>query len=638
MKLNLRSGCRVFEGAIVISAMLAMLAFGACSNKSKSTPTPTNIDQLKSAIAAILKAYDIPGIGIALVTKDKVVWTGGVGKADIAANRDVTADTMFRIGSITKGFVSLRALQLVEQHKLDLNEKVADAAPEIPVENPWEATNPVTLAELLEHTSGFDDFSLAEFYDFDAPPEKSLKWTLTHFQRPQHVRWPPGSRMSYSNPGYGLAGYLVEKAGGASLEDQIAEDILRPLGMTHSDMRLTAAVKEQLAQGYDGDSPLPYYPIFLRPAGAMKSSPNEMARFVRMMLNRGELDGARIVSPESITRMETPETSLAARAGLKYGYGLANYTDLEYPLVEHGHDGGIDGFLSRYIYIPDAGAGYFFSINASGSAGRAMHKIDELLYNYMTRGVQAHQEPGGTLASGASEWAGYYEPRAPRQAITRYMETLLGGQFVSVDNGKIHVRSALGASHTLIPAGTNLFRSEKGAGTIFTTDGKDHAVMIAEIPPNFSIPVYFVKTSPVWPMTRLVLILGASLTMLTSVIFALIWIPRKVFGRMKGVPYLAVRILPLLATLSLPIAFAIALTSAPVYLARPGLISISFFLGTIAFAVLSVASLVLALISTRWPTNRGARIHSILVAVACVGMTGYLAYWHQIGLRLWMPW
>jgi len=631
---------RLFECAGVISAVLAMLALGACSGESKPSATPANIEELKSAVAAILKKYDVPGIGIALVTKDKVVWTGGVGKADIAANRDVSADTMFRVGSITKGFVALTALQLAERHKLDLDEKVADAAPEIPVVNPWEATNPVTLADLLEHTSGFDDFPLAEFYDFDPPPEKPLKWTLTHFRGPEHVRWKPGSRMSYSNPGYGLAGYLVEKAGGAPLEGQIAAKILRPLGMTLSDMRLTAEVKDQLAQGYESGSPVPYHPIYLRPAGEMKSSPNEMARFVRMMLNRGELDGVRIVSPESITRMETPETSLAARAGLKNGYGLGNYTDLEFPILQRGHDGGIDGFLSRYIYLPDAGAGYFFSINASGPAGRAMRKLDELFYLYMTRGVQAHQEPALKLAPGASEWAGYYEPRSPRQATLRYLEILIGGQFVSVGNGRVHVRPVLGASRALISVGTNLFRSEKGAaaGTIFTTDGKENVVMVLTLPPVLPIPVYFAKINPIWPMTRLVLVIGALSAMLTSVVFALIWIPRKVFGRMKEVPHLAVRILPILATISILAAFAMALTSSPIHLARPGLASISFFLGTIAFAILSVASLALALIATRWPINRGVRIHSILVAVACVGITGYLAYWHQIGLRLWMPW
>jgi CubicO group peptidase (beta-lactamase class C family) len=630
----------MFFASTTVMSAVAMLAIAACSREAKPIATPANIEELKSEVAAILKEHGIPGIGIALVTKGQVVFAGGVGKADIATNRDITADTMFRVGSITKGFVALTALQLAEQHKLDLDEKVADAAPEIPVVNPWAANSPVTLAQLLEHTAGFDDFSLAEFYDFDAPPEKPLEWTLTHFRGPEVVRWKPGSRMSYSNPGYGLAGYLLEKAGGAPLEDQIAANILRPLGMNHSDMRLTAEVKDQLAQGYEDGSPVPYYPIYLRPAGELKSSPNEMARFVRMMLNRGELDGVRIVSPESITRMEMPETSLAARAGLKNGYGLGNYADLEFPIIQRGHDGGIDGFLSRYIYIPDAGAGYFFSINASGSAGRAMRNLDALLYNYMTRGVKAHQEAALKMGKGSSEWAGYYEPRAPRQETLRYAEILTGGQFVTVDALGVHVRPLFGTQRTLIPVGPNLYRTEKGAaaGTIFTTDGKERIVMISAVPPGIPVPVYFVKTDPIWPMMRMVLVLGALFAMLTSVAFAIIWIPRKIIGRMKGAPYLAVRILPLLATISLLAAFAMVLTSAPAYLARPGFASITFFLGTIAFAILSIAGLVLALASSQWPINRGVRIHSLLVAVACVGLTSYLAYWHQIGLRLWLPW
>src|SRR5580704_15811777 len=158
----------------IAAFVIAMLAIGASSGESKSTaPTAVaaNIEELRAAVSAILKKHNVPGVGIALVTKDAVVWTGGVGKADLATNRDVTGDTMFRVGSITKGFVALSALQLSERGKLSLDEKVADVAPKIPVVNPWAATNPVTLAQLLEHTAGFDDFSLAEFYDYDAAPD-----------------------------------------------------------------------------------------------------------------------------------------------------------------------------------------------------------------------------------------------------------------------------------------------------------------------------------------------------------------------------------------------------------------------------------------------------------------------------------
>src|SRR5580704_9150719 len=621
-----------------------MLAIAACSGGSKTATTPAvpaDIDGLKSAVAAILKKHKVPGVGIALVTKDAVVWTGGVGKADLATNRDVTADTMFRVGSITKGFVSLSALQLAERGKLSLNEKVADVAPEIPIVNPWEATNPVTLAQLLEHTAGFDDFSLAEFYDFDASLDspRPLLWTLTHFQGPEHVRWVPGSRMSYSNPGYGLAGYIVEKAAGVPLEDYIAGNIVRPLGMTHSDMRLPPAVKDALAQGYDAGSPVPYFPIYLRPAGEMKSSPNEMARFVRMMLNRGELDGVKIVSPESIARMETPTTSLAARAGLKDGYGLGNYEDQAEPLIQRGHDGGIDGFLSRYVYMPEAGVGYFFSINdASLGGGAAVHELEQLLYGYMTRGTQAHQQSATKMPPGASEWIGYYAPASPRQEKLRYLNLLLGGEFVSIGNGTMYTRSVFSAPRKLIPVGANQFRTETSehATTIFTTDGNGSVVMVASMPPDILIPDYFVKANPLWPMLRLVLVLMALAAMVSSIVFAFIWIPRAILGR--NVEHLAIRILPLLATVSLIAAFAMALSSEPVYLARVGVASLAYFVGTIAFAIFSIVGFALVLMSSESPIHRGVRIHSFLVAMACVGLTSYLAYWGQLGIRFWQAW
>ena len=279
---------------------------------------------------------------------------------------------------------------------------------------------------------------------------------------------------------------------------------------------------------------MPYFPIFLRPAGEMKSSANEMAQFVRMMLNRGELDGVRIVSPESIARMETPETSLAARAGLKDGYGLGNYADDEEPLTQHGHDGGIDGFLSRYAYVPEAGVGYFFSINDSSPSGaaHAVHEIEHVLYAYMTRGTQAHQEPATKLPTGASEWTGYYQFAAPRQQKLSCFDLLLGGEFVSIKGDTMRARPVLGSARPLIPVGDNQFRTKQSeaATTIFTTDGKDNPVMVLTAPPDIPIPAYYVKTNPIWPMIRLVLVFGAIVLMLSSILFAFIWIPRRILG------------------------------------------------------------------------------------------------------------
>jgi len=88
-----------------------------------------------------------------------VIWAGGVGRADLATGKIADADTMFRIASITKCFVGLAVMKLKEQGKISLDARVSDIAPEIPIVNPWEKTNPVTVAELLEHTGGLHDYS-----------------------------------------------------------------------------------------------------------------------------------------------------------------------------------------------------------------------------------------------------------------------------------------------------------------------------------------------------------------------------------------------------------------------------------------------------------------------------------------------
>ena len=382
-----------------VSAVTAALAmFIICATGCARPPAPPKpkppqtIEQLKAAIADVLKRTHTPGCGFALVTKDSVIFAGGVGKADLATNRDVTADTTFRIGSITKSFVALSLLKLKEQGKVDLHAKVADVAPEVKIVNRWDATDPVRIVNLLEHTAGFDDMSPAETYDMSGGPQVPLLETFAKFPEPQVARWRPGTLQSYSNPGYGVAGYIIEKLTGQPCEDYIADNILHPLGMTHSDMRLTPDIRATLAQGYRGNPPVPvpYYPILLRPAGEMKASANDMARFVRMMLNRGTLDGATIVSPESITRMETGETGLAARAGFKNGYGLGNYVTVTHSIKTHGHNGGLDGFLSDYSYMPDQGLGYFFSINASTPA---LTQIDDLIFAYITRTVAVPPKP-----------------------------------------------------------------------------------------------------------------------------------------------------------------------------------------------------------------------------------------------------
>src|ERR1019366_3369374 len=125
---------------------------------AKAENPPNSIPELQAAIETVLKESKTPGAAIVIVSHDKAEWLTGLGKADVP----VTADTLFRVGSVSKSFVALTALQLQEAGRLKLTDTVRQWVPDVAFVNPWEVTNPVRLVHLMEHTSGFDDMHLRE--------------------------------------------------------------------------------------------------------------------------------------------------------------------------------------------------------------------------------------------------------------------------------------------------------------------------------------------------------------------------------------------------------------------------------------------------------------------------------------------
>src|SRR5207245_4825599 len=294
-------------------------------------PHAKTLQELQQAIKDVLDKEHVPGAGVALVANGEVLWCGGIGEADMAAKRAVNCDTEFRVGSISKTFVALALLKLQEEGRINLYAQLQDVAPEIPFKNRWEAAHPVRIVNLLEHTAGFDDMEPSEVYNVRDRYDFSLIEVFRRFQEPQTVRWPPGTRMSYANPGNAIAGYLIEKTTGEPFDQYIREMFLRPMGMEHADYPFTEANKALLATAYEGNPPkasgFPF--IYLRPAGDLKASPGELAKLVQLLLRRGKYGDAQLVSTESIFRMEMPLTTLAAKNVLRLGYGLFDYTSVD---------------------------------------------------------------------------------------------------------------------------------------------------------------------------------------------------------------------------------------------------------------------------------------------------------------------
>lgn len=611
------------------SGLLTKVVLGA--EPAPAEPKPKTIEELKKAIQGVLEKHGAPGAGIALVSKDGILWVGGVGKADLAAKKEVTEDTQFRTGSISKSFVALALLKLQEEGKIDLKAKLMEVAPEIAVVNPWEATHPVLVENLLEHTAGFDDMQLQGAYNTADPPDISLREVFAKFPGPQHVRWPPGTRMAYSNPGYGVAGYLIEKVTGQPFEDYIQEAILTPLGMQNSSFRLTAANRALLARGYKGKPPEPvaYKHIYLEPAGDFKSSPKELALLVQMFLNRGQVGEVQLVRPESIARMEIPETTLGARAGLRFGYGLGNYASLELPLVTQGHEGGIEGFVSSYRYLREGGVGYVVLLNSTVSE-KPMEEISRLVFDYLTMALPKPAPPRVALSEAELEkFEGYYEPASPRNQRLAFVEGLTGGRTVFEEGGKLYQKALFKSREELIPVSATQFRLEKEpeASVVFC-EGEDGKKVMTGF-------AYRERVSPWWPHIRVGLLMASLALMVTSLLFALVWIPRKLLGRMKEVRHLWVRAVPLLAALALVAIVFLMQQMDFTDMTSANLKTITLWALTWLFPLLSVGGLVLAARSSSREVRRGVRIHSLLVALGCTTVAAFFFAWGLVGVRIW---
>ena len=622
---------------VSLFALLNILPPLALYGQEKPQPAPPkSLEELQKAIKTELDKNHLPGAGVALVSHGELLWCGGIGNADVASKKPITCDTEFRVASISKTFVALAMLKLQEEGKINLEARLHDVAPEIPVQNAWESTHPVRIVNLLEHTAGFDDMEAAEAYNARDPYDYPLLEVFKRFQEPQISRWPPDTRMSYSNPGYGVAGYLIEKITGDPYDKYIRDTFFQPLGMTNADYRFTAANKALLASGYDGKTTTPVgFPfIYLRPAGDLKASPGELAKLVQFLLRRGMVGQTQLLAPESILRMETPRTTSASRHGLRLGYGLANYTEVAGGVVTHGHDGGIDGFLSSYRYMPEQDWGYVVLLNSTGS-GQPLENINRLAIEFLSKDYPKPYKPVTALAPAELQsFAGFYAQRAPRSQMLAFLDDLAGGIRIRAIGGQLTHSSMFGKPEPMLPAGKNLFRADKEpeGTTLFFADEGGSMAFSSMGDDGVS---YAVRISPLWPYTRLALLALCAVLMLSTVPFALIWLARKLIGKMKEVQHLAVRVAPLLAVLSLvaiPLCFNALHGSA---IGTANIFTIGIYMATILFALLSLLGLVLALRVPKAEIHRGVRIHSLLVSLAGCVVALFFASWGLIGLRLW---
>lgn len=348
-----RTKLRLFVWLFVISSSSYLEA-------KELRPSSHNIDfaPLVRQLDDIKNKHHIPAYAIVITDDNRLLVDNVRGVTHSGSQKAVSEHAYFRIGSITKNFISLATLMAEKNGKLKLTDKVTDYLGPEQFKNPFRKKHPVTIEQLLEHSAGFADMGRLEFASNDVV---SLEQGLSRFAENRSVLWQPGQMHSYSNTSYGLAGRVLEIATKTNINDWLTQAVFKPLGMKTATMGHTELVKANLVPGYqaDGVERIPYWNMIYPSLGAINLQPRDMAKLLQFYLKRG----AEILTEQQITRLETPVTTLAAEQGLLYGYGLGIYQWYRNGRLFYGHGGDADGYLAHFGYQREINLGYFVVIN-----------------------------------------------------------------------------------------------------------------------------------------------------------------------------------------------------------------------------------------------------------------------------------
>ena len=395
--------------AITVTLVAALLAVSASAREATVQELDAaNVESfLDEVLPRHLDAHAVPGAAVSVVAGGEILAAWGYGVADLATGRAVTADTPFRVASITKLFTFTAVMQLVEEGRLDLDANVNDYLVTTRVPDRFGA--PITLRHLLTHTAGFEDLGIGTARFEDPGPDALQRYLAEHL--PARVR-PPGEVIAYSNHGAALAGLILSDVSGRPWDAVVSETVLEPLAMARTtlDQPPRGIRHDELARSYLGPPDEPRATTFvidlLAPAGGASSTAHDMALFMLGQLGQ-PLGGAQVLGPEARALMHAGAFTMHPEIdGRTLGFQERTLRGLR-TIVQ---DGAYQGYVSLLVLVPELDVGLFAVFNSP----RADAIIDDLLSGFADRFLPTAVRPAAAatpLATApAPDPTGVYRP------------------------------------------------------------------------------------------------------------------------------------------------------------------------------------------------------------------------------------
>jgi CubicO group peptidase (beta-lactamase class C family) len=502
-------------------------------------PSPNGLHEMTAAdvesfldgiVPLQLKQSDIAGATISVVKDGKVLFAKGYGYADVQKKQSVSPeDTLFRPGSISKLFTWTAIMQLYEQGKLDLDRDVNDY---LDFKIPDAFGKPITLKNIMTHTPGFEEQVKDLFTTTPVSPNLG-DYLKKHI--PGRI-YPPGTVPAYSNYATAVAGYIVQRVSGRPFEEYIADNIFKPLNMTHSTFAqpLPSSLAPLMSGGYrlGSDPSQPFEIINPFPAGSLSSSASDMAQFMLAHLQDGQFNGAQILKPETARLMHSRLFGLDDAANAMC-YGFYEESSNGQRII--GHGGDTIYFHSDLHLVLDQKVGFFVSYNSqgipSGLGGPRSTLWQAFLDRYYPYTVSAASFAGAKDAAQAV--SGTYT--LSRRSENSFLKTtsLLGQAVVApVGDGDIQVSLLTGVNgkpkHWQAISPTTFLERDGQDKLIFKPDQNGQMEMILPYPFFVGQRVGALQNGK---LLLTVLCISLLLMLLTLLLWPVAWFIRRHFDR-----------------------------------------------------------------------------------------------------------
>jgi CubicO group peptidase (beta-lactamase class C family)/D-alanyl-D-alanine dipeptidase len=336
----------------VAAILLGMLYAGSAWGQPE-IPAPAKyaaaVGALEKLITHEVADKQLPALSIALVDDQTIVWAKGFGFADPEKKTPATAETVHRVGSVSKLFTDIGIMQLVERGELKLDAPVQNYLPNFKPANPF--GKPITLRQLMSHRAGLvREPPIGHYFD---PTGPTLAQTVASLNSTELV-YAPETHTKYSNAGISVVGYALEHMKGEPFPRYLKRAVLDPLGLKESSFEPTSAVTKNLSKAvmwtYHGRVfEAPTFSLGMAPAGSMYSTVNDLGRFLSVLFADGKGPDGPVLQPETLKQMWTPQF---AKPGEKTGFGIGFHISEVEGCKCIGHGGAIYGFATTLEGIP----------------------------------------------------------------------------------------------------------------------------------------------------------------------------------------------------------------------------------------------------------------------------------------------